>query len=148
MSLFTGLTMTKKDGINCDDAESVGSKIQQQMDDVVFNEAKIKKASHVKTLEDSKSCVIAAGKQVHIDPAVLMLRCHVVAQRMGEDVESYFQYELTAAPTSLFSDNFMRHGQKSELATELLVVPATPRLSVPETLLVKHFGPSVVIFDG
>ena len=82
------------------------------MDDVVFNEAKIKKASHVKTLEDLKPSVIVAGKQVHIDPAVLILRCHAVAKRTGEDVESYFQYELTAVPTSLFSDNFMRHSQK------------------------------------
>ena len=71
----------------------------------------------------------------------------------------------------------MRHGQKSELATDLLVFPATPRLSVPETLSVtdggwllnrvhwkkittfgavysqyldyvsEHFEPSVVIFN-
>ena len=82
------------------------------MDDVVFNEAKIKKASHMKILEDLKPSVIVAGKQVHIDPAVLMLRCHAVAKRMGEDVESYFQYELTAVPTSLLSDNFMRYGRE------------------------------------
>ena len=176
MSLSTGLTATKKDGINSDDVESVGSKIQQQMDGVVFSEVKITKASHVKTLEDLKPSVIVAGRQVHIDPAVLMLRCQAVAKRMDNGVESYCQYELTAVPTSLFSNNFMRQGQK--LATELLVVPATPRLSVPETLSVidggwlldkmcwetmttfgtvysqyvdylsEHFGPSVVILDG
>ena len=43
-SLSTGCVSIKgKDKVNCDDAENIGEKIQSQLDDIVFTDAKILK---------------------------------------------------------------------------------------------------------
>ena len=42
----------------------------------------------------------------------------MIMQR-SSDVKDYFQYELTAVPTSLIKDNYMRKTNKSQLAREI-----------------------------
>lgn len=115
-SLSTGLTSKTGDKINCDEAESVGQRIQCEMDDVAFSGAKIKRSSRVKTLQDLQPGIKIGEKMFHVDPGILLLRCVEIARRTGEDIESYFKYELSTEPSSLFQDNFMRHREKSVLA--------------------------------
>ena len=54
------------------------------------------------------------------------MRCTALAARESEDVAPYFKYELSAIPTSLFKDNFMRKSDKSNLSRELLKDLSTP----------------------
>ena len=44
------------------------------------------------------------------------MRCTALAHRESEDIKSYFKYEMSAIPASLFNDSYMRKTDKSELA--------------------------------
>ena len=56
---------------------------------------------------------------MQIDPSILFLRCRVLAQRGNEDSTAYFAHGMTAVPTSLFRDFFLRKVDKSELGREI-----------------------------
>lgn len=119
-SLSSGITASNEDGINCDESEEVGQMIQQSLDGASVNSAKIKRSDHVKTLQDLKIGIKVGNKSVHIEPAVLFMRCTAIAQRQSEDFESYFNHELSAIPTSLFKDDFMRKTDKAALARDIM----------------------------
>ncbi|KAK6192248.1 hypothetical protein SNE40_003750 [Patella caerulea] len=118
-SLSSGLISKPGDGVNCDEADRIGKEIHEKLDNKVFRE-KIKKAWTVKTLWHLAPGVKIGGKEYHINPEVLVLRCVSVAQRLSEDVEPYFAYELSAMPSSLFDGYFMRHSNKSDLSNMIL----------------------------
>ena len=56
---------------------------------------------------------------MQIDPSILFLRCRALAQRENEDITAYFAHGMTAVPTSLFRDFFLRKVDKSELGREI-----------------------------
>ena len=56
---------------------------------------------------------------MQIDPSILFLRCTALAQRDNEDITVYFAHGMTAVPTSLFRDFFLRKVDKSELGREI-----------------------------
>ena len=56
---------------------------------------------------------------VQIDPAILFLRCIALVQRYNEDITAYFAHGMTAVPTYLFRDFFLRKVDKSELFREI-----------------------------
>ena len=56
---------------------------------------------------------------MQIDPSTLFLHCRALAQRDNEDSTSYFAHGMTAVPTSLFRDFFLRKVDKSELGREI-----------------------------
>ena len=56
---------------------------------------------------------------MQIDPSILFLRCTDVAQRDNEDSTAYLAHGMTAVPTSLFRDFFLRKVDKSELGREI-----------------------------
>jgi hypothetical protein len=118
--LTSGIAATESDDINCDDAEKVGSDIVNKLNGLKYSEVTMKRKEQVKTLAH----VINASsnttkKQFHsIDPTVLFNRLLVIMQR-SNDVQQYFSYELTAMPTALFKDNYMRKADKSQLAKEI-----------------------------
>ena len=56
---------------------------------------------------------------MQIDPSILFLRCRALAQRDNEDNTAYFAQGMTAVPTSLFRDFFLRKVDKSELGREI-----------------------------
>ena len=118
-SLTTGLTATDEDGINCDQTEEVGEKIQQSLNGVILTRAKIKRSAHVRTLQHLQAGVKVGKNTIHIEPAVLFMRCTLLAQQNSEDIELYFSHELSAIPTTLFKDGFMCKTDKSELAREI-----------------------------
>ena len=58
-------------------------------------------------------------KQVNINPTILFSRLIAIIQR-EEEISSYFDYELTVIPTSIFKGKTMRKTAKSQLAKALL----------------------------
>ena len=59
------------------------------------------------------------NQTISIDPALLFTRLIVIAERC-DDIKTYFDYELTPVPTSLFVDNLMRKPNKASLIEALL----------------------------
>ncbi len=49
----------------------------------------------------------------------MFMRCTALAQRENEDITAYFAHGMTAIPTSLFRDFFLRKVDKSELGREI-----------------------------
>ena len=56
---------------------------------------------------------------MQIDPSIMFLRCTALVQRDNEDITAYFAHGMTAVPTSLFRDFFLRNVDKSELGREI-----------------------------
>ena len=94
----------------------MGEKIRQSRDGVAVNNAHIKRSDHVRTLNDLQPGIKISKKNIQIEPSVLFMRCTALAQRESEDIKLYFMYELSAIPTSLFKDYYMRKSDKAELA--------------------------------
>ena len=118
-SLSTGSTSDGTDGVNCDDAESVGFQIQQSLDNVTMLNATIKRNQGINTLQALKKKITVENEQVYIDSDILFIRLIVLTER-SEKMGDYFNYELSPEPTSLFKDSMMRKSNKSTLATYLI----------------------------
>ena len=56
---------------------------------------------------------------MQIDPSIMLMRCTAQAERDNEDITTYFAHGMTAVPTSLFRDFFLRKVGKSELGREI-----------------------------
>ena len=56
---------------------------------------------------------------MQIDPSILFLRGTALVQRDNEDTTAYFAHGMTAVPTFLFRDSFLRKVDKSELGREI-----------------------------
>ena len=106
-SLSTGLTATTNDGINCDNEEVVRNRIQVQLDGISVADASVKRSDKVKPLSSLKKGVTIDQQTVYVDPLVLFTRLVMLLER-SEDMSSYFKYELTPVPTSLFKEHLMR----------------------------------------
>ena len=115
-TLDTGLIAN--DTVNCDTAESIGSKNQESLDNVSLSAASIKRSEKAITLASLKPSVKIKNDDVIIDPLVLFSRLIVLIQRTT-DICGYFAYELAPVPTALFKDNMMRKPNKSSLAKAL-----------------------------
>ena len=56
---------------------------------------------------------------MQIDPLILFLLSTALVQRDNEDITAYFAHGMTAVPTFLFRDFFLRKVDKSELGREI-----------------------------
>lgn len=175
-SISTGLTATKEDQINCDDAEQVGKAIQRQLDEMLFSKAKIKRKYQIRTLEYLKTGVQFDKDIRHVDPNLLFSRLVVLVER-DDDMKECFKYELTPVPTSLFEHGIMRKPNKSALGRAIkqdvsAVTPPVPSFYVLDggtllhkvkwpckstyEIIIQHYvqfvnatyGRSCVVFDG
>ena len=115
-SLSSGLVADET--INCDHVENVGHELQSKLDCIAVTKATIKRKEKVKPLAALKNIVRIQNQTANIDPTQLFTRLIVLAERY-DDIKSYFEYELTAIPTSLFTDNFMRKPNKASLIQSL-----------------------------
>lgn len=106
------------ENVNCDQIMAVGRRVQTSLDGMNFAEARIKR-SEVKTLASLKNVVKIRDQRVNINPTLLFMRLVVIAER-NENIQSYFEHELTAVPTSLFVDTMMRKPNKASLIQTLL----------------------------
>ena len=99
----------------------------------------------VHTLNELKPGVKVDNQTVQIDSSILFLRCTALAQRENEDISAYVAHEMTAVPTSLFRDFFMRKVDKSELVREIKknvrnIVPAYATQLPPDSMPVIDSG--------
>lgn len=114
-SISSGLIAGPDDHINCDETELVGSIIQENLDDVSVAAASIKRSEQVRTLGYLTTGVKIGKHRVVIDPTLLFTRLIAIAQR-EDNIEKYFEFELTVVPTSLFKETALRKPTKSQLA--------------------------------
>ena len=120
-SLSTGaVSVIGKDMVNCENAEAVGLSIQQSLDNVNFTDATIKRKDQLRSLESlTKSIKIDDKNSIFLNSTRLFTRLAAIAQR-EEDVEQYFEFELTLRPQALFKNDLMRKPDKSSLRKILL----------------------------
>ena len=118
-SLSTGLTATEDNNLDCDEAELVGKTIQQSLNNLCLEDAKIKRNDQVKTFEYLRPGITIDRKIVRIDPLILFTRLTALMQREG-CIADQFSYELTPEPSALFKDGMMRKANKSILRNRFL----------------------------
>ena len=112
-SLSSGVTATSDD-INCDQAERVGEQIQEQLDNMKFDNITIKRKDQIKTLAClSKPIETDDGTHLHVSPNVLFNRLLLVVKLQSERTQ-YFNYPLTPEPTALFIDWQMRPANRTK----------------------------------
>ena len=111
-SLSTGLTSTiGKDAVNCEESEKLGEEIHKKLDGETMATATIKRKDQFKSLESLINTVKIGDSSEIINPTILFTRLTAMAQR-EEDVEKYFNYEMSPFPPSLFKDGLMRKPDK------------------------------------
>jgi hypothetical protein len=98
-SSSTGFVDRCKHEITCDDTKHMREAIVYSMDNMVFNDVKIKKANQVKTLADVSCMQLSGTKKLPLDSMVLFSHLLLTVQH-SSDKESYFNHERTAVPTS------------------------------------------------
>ena len=118
-NIATGMIADDDDGITCDNAEDVGSKILHAMDGKTFTNVSMLRSQQVVTLARLNAKVKVNGTVVAIDPHILFNRLVLIMQTYG-DIEHCFNYELTPMPAALFKDGMLRKTDKSLLAKELV----------------------------
>ena len=88
-SLSAGwVSITGKDKVNCDEAESIGNAIHQTLDGATLATASIKRKDHLRPLPSLGSVVKIDDQPEYVDPSILFTRVTAVAQ-CEEDVEKY-----------------------------------------------------------
>ena len=110
--------MIANEDVNCDNAEAIGMAIQEKLNNVSLHAAGIKKSDLAVTLNFINPTLTIGDDKVVIDSLILFSRLIVLMQR-DHDVSSFFEYELSVIPTSLFKDNIMRKPSKSSLVKAL-----------------------------
>ena len=152
----------------------MGEKIQVNLDNVAISEAKIKRKDRITGLDMKVNSVLIDKKPVTVNPNLLFNRLSALAGR-EENVEKYFDYELTPYPMSLFKDGCMRKADKAALRSLILtedgpIIPGTfgvidggallhqihwpPNTTYSELLglyvksVRQQFGDCHVVFDG
>ena len=63
-------------------------------------------------MESLSSVVNIENEQAYVNPSIFFARLTAVAQR-EDDIESYFIYEMSPYPASLFKDGLMRKADRS-----------------------------------
>eukprot|EP00111_Clytia_hemisphaerica_P004289 TCONS_00012238-protein len=137
-SLSSGVvSMKNKDNVNCEEAEKVGKKFQETIDEKAFTDAKLKRKDEVKSLAVIQNTIIVDDEPIAVDSTSLFTRLAAVAQR-EENVEKYFEYELTQFPESLFKRGLMRKPDKASLR----------KLILPEQKSCDRLSSGQFVLDG
>ena len=97
-----------KDKINCEEAEEIGGRVQESLNDLKFSETKIKRKDGFVALDSLTRSIGNDEKDpICVNPTLLFTRLAAIAER-EENNESYLYFELTHRPQSLFKDELMR----------------------------------------
>ena len=101
ISIANGVTDSEESQVKCDEAEQIGSNIQQSLDNVEIKISKIKRSEKVQTMATLQNAVKIEDEEVPIDPMTLF-SCLVVLAMRENDIPLYYFYKLLQYPTSLF----------------------------------------------
>ena len=105
--LNTGLT-DERSVVTCDQADAIGAMIHKELDGKPFTDCSFKRKNQIKNLRSLYSSISVEKDKVSIDPLTLFLRLALAIERKPEtEIDSYFYYELTPYPTSLFAGGKM-----------------------------------------
>ena len=88
-SLSSGLTANDGDGINCDQTEVVGAKIQKRLDNVTILEASLRRGEQVQALDNLYPGFKVDKQRVHINSTLLFSRLIAILQR-EDNMAPYF----------------------------------------------------------
>ena len=113
------ISIAGEDEINCDDSERIGANIQAGMDGKSFTEVRFKRNNQAKPLDWHQNTVTINEKKVYINSTALFTRLAAVTKR-EENKESYFYYEMTNEPMSLFKNMMMLKSDKPSLRKALV----------------------------
>ena len=128
--LSTGfIFIAGEDEINCDDSERIGANILAGMDGKSFAAVKFKRNDQVKPLDWYQNTVTINEVKVYINSTVLFTRLAAVAKR-DENEESYFYYEMTNEPMSLFKNMMMRKPDNPSLRKALVTDAESNKLNL------------------
>ena len=87
--------------VNTDTAKEVGTRVLQSMVGHHVLDYSFKKAGHAVTM-NTKSTVKVDGDAIHVDPQLLFQRLMAASDRLVENQEEIFTYELCSIPSALF----------------------------------------------
>jgi hypothetical protein len=118
-SLSSGLVASDSDGVTADTAEEIGAAIQQKINGLKFYEIKMKKSEQVKTLAQIEASTSVQKAKEHQMNSSLFHRLLILTER-STSISSFFKYELTSVPSTLFKDGYMWKPDKAALAKALL----------------------------
>ena len=111
----------EKDAVNCEEPEKFVEEIHKKLDGETMATATIKWKDQSKSLESLINTVKIGDSSKIINPTILLTRLTAMAQR-EEDVEKYFNYEISPFPPSLFKDGLMRKSDKPSLRKAIMKV--------------------------
>ena len=120
VSLYSGVVASDEQSVNCDSAEEVGKQIHEKWNGMKLADITGKKQDQVKTFAQLVNGCKIDKEHINIDVNRLFHRLLVIAER-SNDVSSYFDYELTQFPTSIFSNGFMRKPNKPSLTRAFMI---------------------------
>lgn len=118
-SLSSSLTESSNDNINCDEAEAVGNLNRVKLDCKIADNCSIKRKDQVHTFRCLQPATALEKETVHINPVILFDRLTILIKREEEKV-TFFKYELTPNPASLFKDGKMCKAYKAEFRNRIL----------------------------
>ena len=99
------------------------------MDGKSFTEVRFKRNDQVKPLDWYQNTVTINEVKVYINSTALFTRLSAVAKR-EENEESYFYYEMTNEPMSLFKNMMMRKPDKPSLRKALVTDAESNKLDL------------------
>jgi hypothetical protein len=125
-SLSSGLVAN--DEVTCDTAEELGALINQRLDGLRFDDIVLKRSNQIKTIAQMQQLDGSLPKKSVTNASNLFYRLLIQVERSA-DIHSNFSHELTAEPTALFRNNFMRKPDKPAILRHVLkdmTQPDTP----------------------
>ena len=123
------ISIAGKYEINCDDSGRIGANIQAGIDGKSFTEVRFKRNDQAKPLDWYQNTVTIDEVKVYINSKSLLTRLAAVAKR-EENGESYFYYEMTNEPVSLFKNMMMRKPDKPSLRKALVTDEESKKLDL------------------
>lgn len=113
-SISTGIS---QETINCDKVYDVASVSLQELTGKPFSEFHLKRKFKVQTLSQIKS--VSTRQDIpEINPQQLFNRI-LCTMKDENDLKTFFQYELSSYPMSLFNNGKLRKGEKASLISYL-----------------------------
>ena len=114
VNISSGVSAVSGDGVNCDEAETVGLLLQKDWDEKRYGQVTLHKSGKIRTMTDIIKSRCSTKSKPNIDPHTLFNRLVLVGERT-ETVRGCFGYELTPYPMSLFKDGLIRKPVKPDL---------------------------------
>ena len=123
------ISIAGEDEINCNDPRKIDANIQAGIDGKSFTEIRFKQNDQGKSLDWYQNTVTIDEVKLYTNSTALFTRLAAVAKR-EENEESYFYYEMTNKPMSLFKNMMTRKPDKPSLCKALVTDEESNKLDL------------------